>query len=183
MDSSTIEKIQDIKNISFFKTEFNFKSYMNQINLLKENDFIDNKTYKIFWSYRNSIIFNCYVDGEQNGIGFAHPDSSAFFDYYMIMVNEKDHPTLYKLWKSTEKHNPNYNENGFYFVCYFVCKETKKKFLFCKCAEKWLFSEKYKNLIKNDEEKMINYSACKFVNYEGHYEHKKKWAKRQAKLK
>jgi hypothetical protein len=156
MEASTIEKIQNIKDISFYQTEFYFKSYIEQLHQLKKEDFINENIYKMFRIYKQCIGLNCFIDGEKNGIGFVHPDSHKYFNMFIIMINETDNPKLYKLWKTTKKYNLNHSDNEFKFICYFECKETKKKYLYCKPAEKWLFSEKYKNMIKKILKNMTN---------------------------
>ena len=179
MEHSFSEKIQNITDLPFYKTEFYFKQYMEKCHDLKETDFINEDAYRIFLFYKQCIGFNSYIDGEQTGLNYVHPDSYRYLDYYMIMINETDHPKLYKLWKSTKKYNLNYYDSTDYkFICYFVCKLTGKKFLHRKCAEKWLFSTKYKEIIKqkkyNDYEE---YLKCDFNNYTDYYKRKQRLIK------
>jgi hypothetical protein len=150
-----LELITDIKPI--IKNEFYLNSdYYNNLSfLIDESKFINNQLFKEFLLYVESITHNIYICGR-----FKNKYIVYFFDIFIIMVDEQNQK-LYKKWLALLKKPCTSHtnlKNPFKFICYYVCKETKKKFLRCSDAEKWIKSDKYKQTIKHDEEKFKNYN-------------------------
>jgi hypothetical protein len=152
MNCETITNLNNIIRNEFF---LNSDYYNNLSFLIDETKFINSNVFKNFLLYVESITQNVYICGRFKNKNIVH-----FFDLFIVMIDETN-KQLYKKWMTLLKHPcSSYTnlKNPFKFICFYVCKETKKKFIRCVDAEKWILSNKYKNIIKYDEEKLKIYN-------------------------